>query len=77
MDSNVAVKLKTFYTYQISKNLIEFFAKEALKNVSGINQLNETLAYIVGHKNENHVVADEIIFPKQRGSSSDVEDLGK
>ena len=65
------------YTYLISNHLIKHFAEEALKNKASTNGHNESLAIIVGHTEGNKIFADELIFPAQTGTSSDVEDLGK
>ena len=63
-------------TYKISKQLIDAFTKEALKNRNKSGH-NETLALIAGVWQEGELIAKDLIFPKQNGTSSDVEDLGK
>ena len=63
-------------TYKIPKDLIDSFIKEALKN-KGKNGHIESLALVVGHWHGNQLIARDLIFPKQRGTSSSVEDLGK
>ena len=62
--------------YKIPKDLIDSFIKDALKN-KGKNGHIESLALVVGHRNGNQLIAKDLIFPKQRGTSSSVEDLGK
>ena len=62
--------------YEIPKELIDYFTKEALKNKDGKGHV-ETLALVAGHLNGNQLVAKDLIFPKQNGTSSSVENLGK
>ena len=47
----------------------------ALLNKKDKNHI-ETLALIAGVWSGRHLIAKDLIFPKQNGSSSDVEDLG-
>ena len=63
-------------TYKIPKDLIDSFIKEALKN-KGTNGHIECLALVAGQWNGNQLIAKDLIFPKQRGTSTSVEDLGK
>ena len=65
-------------SYNVPKDLLEKFALEAQKNksVNGGGH-KETLAFITGHWIQNKLFAQDLIFPKQRGSSTEVEDLGK
>ena len=63
-------------TYKIPKDLIDSFVKEALKN-KNTNDHIETLALVVGYRSGNQLVAKDLIFPKQKGTSTSVEDLGK
>ena len=65
-------------SYSVPRDLLEKFAVEAQQNkcVNGGGH-NETLAFITGHWLQNKLFAQDLIFPKQRGSSTEVEDLGK
>ena len=64
--------------YSVPRDLLEKFAVEAQQNkcINGGGH-NETLAFVTGHWLQNKIVAQDLIFPKQRGSSTEVEDLGK
>ena len=61
--------------YIISKEILENFCKEALKNKSPSGHI-ETLALVTGYWNGINLIADGLIFPKQQGNSTEVEDLG-
>ena len=61
--------------YKIPKGLIQAFETEALKNRSKNGHI-ETLALVAGTFSEGALVAKDLIFPNQKGTSSDVEDLG-
>ncbi len=65
--------------YKIPKGLLEKFATEAKQNRCYKGDHRETLAFVTGcwREQENDIIAKEVIFPKQRGTSSNVEDLGK
>ena len=65
--------------YRIPNGLLEKFATEAKQNRTDKGDHRETLAFITGcwNEQENEIIAKEIIFPKQRGTSTEVEDLGK
>ena len=65
--------------YKIPKGLLEKFATEAKQNRSHKGDHRETLAFVAGcwGEQENEIIAKEVIFPKQKGTSSNVEDLGK
>ena len=65
--------------YKISNSLLEKFATEAKQNISQKGDHRETLAFVTGcwEEQENEIIAKEVIFPKQRGTSTEVEDLGK
>ena len=65
-------------SYSVPRDLLEKFAVEAQQNkcVNGGGH-KETLAFITGHWLQNKLFAQDLIFPKQRGSSTEVEDLGK
>ena len=63
--------------YKIPEKLIYQFASEAKENWSEIEGHCETLAVLTGHWSGNNLIAHDLVFPKQKGSTSDVEDLGK
>ena len=63
-------------TYKVPKDLIDDFTTEALKNKDRHGHV-ESLALVAGHWNGNQLIANDLIFPKQRGTSNSVEDLGK
>lgn len=62
-------------TYKIPHSLIEEFGKVALDNKYGDKHI-ETLALVTGVWSQGNLIAKDLIFPKQRGTSFDVEDLG-
>ena len=61
--------------YKIPYQIIEEFEKVSLLNKKAGSHI-ETLALITGVWSGRHFIAKDLIFPKQNGSSSDVEDLG-
>ena len=61
--------------YIISEEILETFCWEALKNKSPSGHI-ETLALVTGYWNGTNLIADGLIFPKQSGTSTEVEDLG-
>ena len=63
-------------TYKIPKEIITNFTKEALKNKDGNNHV-ETLALVAGHLIGDQLIAKDLIYPKQKGTSTSVENLGK
>jgi hypothetical protein len=65
--------------FKIPNGLLEKFATEAKQNISHKGNHRETLAFVTGcwGEQENEIVAKEVIFPKQRGTTTEVEDLGK
>ena len=64
-------------SYLIPSNIINVFAEEALNNVGPNGRHLETLALLVGRRENGTIIADEIIFPKQTGFESFVNDDGK
>ena len=67
--------MSTFY--KIPEELIQSFTKEALKTIAHNGSHNETLAIVTGYWSGNLLIAHDLIFPKQIGCSTSVEDLGK
>ena len=63
-------------SYKVHTQLLYNFLIEALKNKSLDGNL-ETLAYITGHIQNGVIVSHDLVYPKQRGSVSNVDDLGK
>ena len=62
----------------VQENFIEEFMKVAKHNLSVDDNLHiETLAYLLGYESEGNLIATELIFPKQEGSSVMVVDQGK
>ena len=64
-------------TYRIPSNIIDLFAEESLKNVGQNGKHLETLALLIGKRDQNVITTDEIIFPSQTGYDSNVNDDGK
>ena len=65
-------------SYIINGLLFDVFKEDALKNYSNSGDLNETMAILLGYEEEsNRYVSTELIYPKQKGSSTSVVDLGK
>lgn len=63
-------------TYKVPKDLIDDFTKEALKNKDKDGYV-ETLALVTGYLSGTQLIAKDLIFPKQKGTSTSVENLGK
>ena len=61
--------------YKIPNKIIEEFAKVALENKCHGAHI-ETLALVTGVWCGKVLIAKELIFPRQKGSVTDVEDLG-
>ena len=62
----------------VQENFIEEFMKVAKHNLSVDDNLHvETIAYLLGYESEGNLIATELIFPKQEGSSVMVVDQGK
>ena len=73
--ANLSETMENDVVYEIPYQMIEAFGKVALLNKKDKNHI-ETLALIAGVWSGRHLIAKDLIFPKQNGSSSDVEDLG-
>ena len=61
--------------YKIPYQMLQEFGKVALEN-KHIDSHIETLALVTGVWSEKNLIARELIFPKQKGTTSWVEDLG-
>ena len=63
----------------IPENLIQEFVKVSGKNYSSQDGKHiETLAFLVGYSDEfNNTKATHLIFPRQKGDASKVDDQGK
>ena len=63
--------------YIISDDLISQFMKVAGKNTSiQDGQHLETLAFLIGHTENDNLIATDLIFPKQDGQAHKVDDQG-
>ena len=60
--------------YLISENVIREFLDVCKRN--SINGPLETLAFLLGYKIGNELVSTELVFPRQVGTQSKVEDKG-
>ena len=69
-------KVEGGITYIIPNGILEAFGRESLKNKTSNGHI-ETLALITGCWNGSTLIARDIIFPKQTGTSTEVEDKGK
>ena len=74
MDSQI---MHPAFKYNIPHKFIEEFISRAGANVDDSNEHLETLAVLSGEISGNEITAKELIFPSQRGTACDVEDLGK
>lgn len=64
--------------YHISSKIIQEFLNIATNNKSKFNRhLVETLAFLVGHEDDGTLIGSHLIFPKQTGGSTFVDDEGK
>ena len=63
--------------YNIPSKLFEEFGRVARENLDENGFQIETLGILIGIKEGSEITAKELIFPDQRGTASDVEDLGK
>ena len=61
---------------KIPESIVSEFVEVSSKNFSRDSGHIETLAFLVGYKNDNDVIATELIFPKQLGTPTKVDDLG-
>ena len=64
-------------SYHIPSSIIKVFTEEALQNVGPNGKHLETLALLVGRWENDTVITEEIIFPKQTGHENYVNDDGK
>ena len=62
--------------YIFPQDLLDYFSKIALKNVNAEGQI-ETLALALGKKVNEVFQVEELVFPSQNGSSTQVTDTGK
>ena len=64
--------------YSIPSDVIEKFSQVACHNrCSRTGNHIETLAYLVGHRNDNTLIATDLVFPTQVGTTTKVDDEGK
>ena len=63
--------------YVIAKNILDYFANDALKNKAD-KKLSETFAFGIGQLNVTNdtIVIEELIFPTQTSTEVNVEDTG-
>ena len=63
--------------YIIGEDLLTQFMKVAVKNTSiQDGQHLETLAFLLGYSENDNLIATDLIFPKQHGQASKVDDEG-
>ena len=62
---------------KIPECVITKFVEVSSKNFSSDFGHIETLAFLIGYKNDTDVIPTELIFPKQHGTPLKVDDLGK
>ena len=66
------------FNYKIPESMIKCFTEYAAKNKSSVDKKHiETLAFLVGYKEDNEIIGTDLVFPKQKGAAFDVEDHGK
>ena len=58
-------------------NLIEEFFKRAVKERDDKGFQKELMAYVAGYKENDTLIATELIFPEQSGDVSNVDDEGR
>ena len=58
-------------------NLIEEFFKRAVKEKDDKGFPKELMAFVAGYKENDILIATELIFPEQSGDASNVDDEGK
>ena len=58
-------------------NLIEEFFKRAVKERDDKGFQKELMAYVAGYKENDILIATELIFPEQSGDVSNVDDEGR
>ena len=66
------------YRYIIPGAVLKEFEKVSLENMNESGKHKETIAILIGTLDDKKdlLLATEIIFPEQTGSSDEVEDLG-
>ena len=64
------------FWYKIPTKVLESFSDICIHNVDSNGSQVETLAILIGYKDKEDLVATEIVFPQQIGSSTHVEDKG-
>ena len=57
-------------------NLIEEFFKRAVKERTNNGFPKELMAFVVGYKENDILIATELIIPEQSGTTTDVDDEG-
>ena len=63
--------------YHFPQHLLSYFGFECLKSLDSRQKHVETLALAIGRQDEDNIFVEELIFPEQIGTDSDVEDKGK
>ena len=53
------------------------FRKVSSNNRSQDGRHVETLAYLIGYQSDGNLIGTDLVFPKQSGTSSHVDDIGK
>ena len=75
MDQDEQIDKNITFIYQ--KKIRQAFTEKAILNFSRKKKLKPLLAYVVGFKKDNCLVASEIVFPKQTLDGHFNHDLGK
>ena len=64
--------------YIIPEELLREFLKVSSNNRSPQDGRHvETLAYLIGYQSDGNLIGTDLVFPKQSGTSSRVDDLGE
>ena len=63
--------------YIIPEELLREFRKVSSNNRSQDGRHVETLAYLIGYQSDGNLIGTDLVFPKQSGTSSHVDDIGK
>ena len=64
--------------YIIPGQLLREFRKVSSNNRSPQDGRHvETLAYLIGYQSDGNLIGTDLIFPKQSGTSSHVDDIGR
>ena len=78
MTDNILFYREIEKMYIIPEQLFREFRKVSSKNRSPCNGRHvETLAYLIGYQSEGNLIGTDLVFPKQSGTSSHVDDIGK